>query len=110
MRVTLNKMFRQARGGGYFMYELKGEPGKACTLYLGHRVMDNEGYAFDVKANGRIVKSYDSAGSTPVTSYKADRIAIPAELMTDGRVTIKVEARLMQQSTEIFDLKLLKDF
>ena len=110
MRVTLNKMFRQARGGGYFMYELKGEPGKACTLYLGHRVMDNEGYAFDVKANGRIVKSYDSAGSTPVTSYKADRIAIPAELMTDGRVTIKVEARCMQQSTEIFDLKLLKEF
>ncbi|MEP7318169.1 MAG: beta-L-arabinofuranosidase domain-containing protein, partial [Panacibacter sp.] len=104
---ALGRMGREARGGGFFAFEMKVNPGISNTLlctYLG----DDKDRVFDILIDGVKLTTVEWKGGTTGVFYDKE-YEIPAAL-TDGKkiVTIRIAAATNKTAGRIFGCRIIK--
>ena len=103
--------WRDARTGGYFMYNLRSLPDEKLALFVIFRTDDSGSRLFDLLVDGKMVTTFDNSKpkegiDTPLYSVV---VPIPEEL-TKGKydITVKFQARNRNSAGGLFDIRLIK--
>ncbi len=105
-----DSIWRDARNGGYIMYEMKVEPGRPQLLYLVFMSNDFGQRTFDVLLDGTVLETINMAKESDgvkTTLFKRI-VAIPESLVKGKeRVTIKIHAKPGNTAGGVWELRTL---
>lgn len=99
--------WRDARGGGWFSYEVNVVPSRPQTLRLTYWGQERGARAFDVMVEGKTLTT-TTLGDTGKADFFGVDLQLPAELVEDkSKVTIKLQAHPDNSAGGLFDLRVL---
>ena len=103
--------WRQARNGGFFMYQLKIIPGEKHQIYYSYVPKQNDKIVYDVYVDGHLLETVSHAGITADKSNGriTKTITIPSAVLANKKnATIKFQAKRKSDTPMIYDLRILK--
>jgi len=103
--------WRDAREGGYFMYNLKVLPHTPQKLYMVYSADDEGARIFDVMVDGKVLQTLDHSTKLAGKSGELYPVSIdlPAALIADrDHLTVKFQARRGNTAGGLFDLRVTR--
>ncbi len=104
---ALGRPGREARGGSYFMFEMKVQPGIQNNLLLTY-LGDDKDRKFDIKVDGQLIATENWAGGQ--TSKFYDKVYAIPQSLTDNKqkISIRVEANYRKTAGRVFGVRIIK--
>ena len=105
---AMGRKGREARGGNYFAFEMKLQPGARSSLMMTY-IGDDKGRKFDIQVDGVKIATEDWEGGKTGIFYDKEYL-LPEELLKDKQViTIRVEANYKRTAGRVFGVRILKN-
>ncbi len=107
--VAEGEIWRSARDGGYFAYELATAGHTNLTLLLRYRGNARGNCGFDLLIDGQVIAAGTDEGDWNRSGIHESRFPIPADLLTGKQhVTLTLRSRAGAATPELVSLRLLK--
>jgi len=105
--AALGRPGREARGGSYFMFEMKVQSGIQNNLLLTY-IGDDKDRKFDIKVDGELIATENWPGGQ--TSRFYDKVYPIPRSLTDNKqsISIRIEANYRKTAGRVFGARIIK--
>lgn len=105
---AMGRMGREARGGNYFSFEMKTEPGIKNILLLTY-IGDDKGRRFDILVEGIKIATEEWNGGKTGKFYDKE-YALPDDIIKGKeKITVRIEAASNRTAGRVFGVRIIKE-